>query len=270
MTEIITQTRKHELVKTTLISSRDTQKDQHRSQLIIWTPRFIVLFTLTLAGGLSAASLLTRGWQNGYYDGNWVLLIQSASIFAVWIALALRSRTVWARMGAIFGCLWTLFTAMSFVASLRSVMPELPIIAYINAAAACALFGSYVSLSVNHIPVGRWDSWFFRIASASGGMIAIAAFFLMPVETRLAGFASTVAALALYLCSATWWLRPSCWKTQPGPTFFFGMSPVILLLLSIPRAFSGATNFLFLQISLLCLLLGALRTLQGERQRARG
>ena len=43
---------------------------------IIWTPRFIIIFALTLVLGLSIESLLTQGWFDGYYSGLWIFQVE--------------------------------------------------------------------------------------------------------------------------------------------------------------------------------------------------
>jgi hypothetical protein len=233
--------------------------------VIIWTPRFIVLFSLVLTLGLSLASLLTQGWQNRYYSSEWILVTETALILATWIAVLRCSRASWARFAAIFGSSWAIFTCLNFATSLLNISADQPFIAYLNVLISCSLLGCYISLSLHRIPQRRWDIGFLTIAPALGGALVIIATLFTPVEARsLPGFASLLAAVALYLSIATWWLRPSCWKAQPGPAFFLGIAPLILLLLAIPDAFNSAANFFFLQVSLLCSLLGALRILQGE------
>jgi hypothetical protein len=274
MAKSTTQSKQHNeemlthIAETQAISLENEQEDgslaSHRSP-IIWTPRFIVIFALTLAGGLSLASLTTQGWDNHYYQPEWILLGNTAILFAVWSAISICARSLWARIGGIFGCLWTIFTAINFVASLLTVNVGLAVIAYLNAATNTALFICYCVFSTSHIPFRSWDRWFFRIAPVVGGCLALTGFFFPPQFVgRVPGLASTTAATALYLAIAAWWLRPSCWKTQPGAAFFLGMAPLISLMLAIPHAFNGSSNFFFLQISLLCSLLGAMRLLQGE------
>jgi hypothetical protein len=94
-----------------------------------------------------------------------------------------------------------------------------------------------------------------------------------------------VAAAALFLSIAIWWLRPSCWQHQPGPTLLFGLSPLLLLTIAIPNSVlhepdfflaqlvsfriysygaNNETHFFLAQVSLLCLLLAAMRILKCE------
>jgi hypothetical protein len=243
--------------------------DEHASIVspapVIWTPRFIVLFFLVCVTGLSLASILTQSWLNGYFAGFWVLLAFTALNFGGWFALALAARTSWARIGAIFGCAWSVFEAISFLMSLLAVNPQAPIIAHLNAATNSALLGCYVALSINRTAFRRWDSWFFRIAFVLGAIAIPLIYLLVPADIRELYLLETItAAVELYLCIFVWWLRPSCWQAQPLPTFLFGIAPVILLLLALPDFADKEANFFFSQIVLLCILLAVIRTLQGE------
>jgi hypothetical protein len=261
--ETLAQTAENHVISTQNTEG-DTSPDSYQSP-IIWTPRFIIIFALTLTVGLSLASLFTQGWDNHYYQPGWILLSNTAIIFSIWIAIIIRARSQWARVGGIFACLWAIFTGINFIASLLMVNANLAVIAYLNAVTNIALLGCYFVFSTNHMPFFRWDRWFFRIAPALGLCLALSGFFFAPtLAGQLPGLASTTAAVALYLAIAAWWLRPSCWKTQPGPAFFLGLAPLVLLMLAIPHTFNGSSNFFFLQISLLCSLLGAMRILQGE------
>jgi hypothetical protein len=237
---------------------------------IIWTPRFIVIFFLVGVTGLSLGSILTQGWLNGYYAGSWVLLAYTVLTFGGWLAVAFAARTSWARMGAIFGCTWSIFEAISFLMNLLAVNPQARIIGHLNAATNIALLGCYVSLSINRTTFRRWDGWFFRLAFVLGAIAIALIYLLIPSNIRAPYLLETItAAVALYLCIFVWWLRPSCWRAQPSPTFFFGIAPVILLLLAIPGLADKEANFFFTQMVLLCVLLGVIRTLQGERRHSR-
>ncbi|HZO71871.1 MAG TPA: hypothetical protein VFB60_06680 [Ktedonobacteraceae bacterium] len=232
---------------------------------IIWTPRFILIFGLTLVVGLSAATLLTEGWMNKYYAGEWILLSYIVLLSGGWIAVITRARSPWIRIGGIFGCTWGFLTGISYLLSLLPVDPQSPIIAHLNAATNSALLGAYICFSITRTSVRRWDTLFFRFAPIIGGCIIILIFLLIPAEDRsLSKLESTIAGVTLYLCLLVWWLRPSCWKTQPGPTFLFGLAPVILLILAIPGAITPDANFFYTQVMLLSVLLGILRIVQGE------
>jgi hypothetical protein len=261
--ETVAQTAENQVISTP-ITQENANADGY-----IWTPRFIVIFALTLILGLSLASLFTQGWDNHYYQPGWILLGNTALIFGIWIAIMIRTRSQWVRIGGIFACIWVIFTGINFIANLLMVNADLAVIAYLNATTNLALFGSSFVLSTNRIPALRWDRQFFRVAPILGVFLALPGFFFPPTHIGgLQNLASTTAAAALYLSIAAWWLRPSCWKAQPGPTFFLGLAPLLLLMLAIPHTFNGSSNFFFLQISLLCSLLGAMRILQGEIQQS--
>ncbi len=274
MAESITRSKQHgeetsvQTAENHIIATQGTKENVGAASYyspIIWTPRFIVIFALTLTVGLSLASLFTQGWDNHYYQPGWILLGDTAIIFGIWIAVVLRARLQWARIGGIFACIWAVFTGINFIANLLMVSSDLAVIAYLNAMTNLALFGCYVVFSTNRIPFQRWDRWFLRIAPILGVLLALPGFFFPPIHVGgLPNLASSTSAVALYLSIATWWLRPSCWKAQPGSAFLLGMAPLLLLMLAIPHAFNGSSNFFFLQISLLCSLLGAMRILQGE------
>lgn len=234
---------------------------------IIWTPRFIITFTLTLICGLSAASLLTQVWLNGFYRGDWLFLLYTALLFGYWIVVTVRTHSLWIRFGGIFGIIWAIFTGISFVTNLLAVSPASPIIAHLNAATNSALLGSYICLSIDHTPFHRWDRWFFRIAPLLGGCIILLAYFFLPPDLQVFNVLESItAAVALNLCILVWWLRPSNWKVQPGPTLLFGLAPFFLLILAATRPLDHETNFFFSQVVFLCILLGILRILQGERR----
>ncbi|HEU5226922.1 MAG TPA: hypothetical protein VFU49_03845 [Ktedonobacteraceae bacterium] len=234
--------------------------------LTIWTPRFIIIFGLALVVGLSTAALLTEGWTSKFFVGEWVLLAYMALLAGGWIALLVWTRSPWIRIGATFGGLWTILMSISYILSLLTVDPQSPIIAHLNAATTSALLGAYICLSINRTSLRLWDNLFFRFAPMIGAGIAILIFLLMPAENRsLSSFESIIAGVMFYLCVLVWWLRRSCWQTQPGPTFLFGIAPVIQLLLAIPGVITPDANFFFTQVMLLSILLGILRIIQSER-----
>jgi len=84
---------------------------------IIWTPRFIVAFALTLVFGLSIASLLTQGWLNNYYTGQWVFQVYVILISISWLTLFVLTHSRWVRIGSIFGCIWVLFITLNIILS---------------------------------------------------------------------------------------------------------------------------------------------------------
>jgi hypothetical protein len=235
---------------------------------VIWTPRFIVIFALILIVGLSADSLLVQARDNGYLPGNVVLLVHLAFIFVMWVVIIVQARSLWIRLGGIFGCIWAIFSAINLIITLHSISPNTPILAHLDAAFSSALLGCYICLSIERIPLRRWDAWFFSIAPIVAICFVMALFFLTPTDSRsFSTIEDAIAGIANVLCLLIWWARPSCWKVVPGITFLFGVAPFTILLLSIPGLADGDTNFFFWEVMLLCILLGTIRFLQGDLRR---
>ncbi len=251
---------------------------------IIWTPPFIILFTLTLVFGLGIESLLTQGWLNHYYKGQWVFQAHVIFICCCWLAILVVARSSWVRLGSIFGCIWALFMTANIIIHALNLNPSL--LAHVNAATCIALLGSYICLSIARTPFSHLDTWFFGLAPIAGILAVALIYFLTPAHARsLSALENAIATVALVLSLLVWWIRPTSWKAQPGPTFLFGCVPAILLLLSIPGMGFNSSNyflahvvlhpisnlatsepgFFFSQVALLCLLLGTMRILKGER-----
>jgi hypothetical protein len=251
----------------------------------VWTPLFMVTFASLLILGLSGDALFAEGWLAHFYTGQWIMQAHVAIAGILWLLLAIFARSRWVRIGAIFGCIWAIFMSIDIIIISTSGNVGSPLIPPVNAALCIALLGAYTCLSMEQIPFRRWDALFFGLAPI-GGILAVAlVYFLTPAGTWSLGlFEGYVAMTALVLATLIWWLRPSCWTAQPGPTFLFGVAPLILLLLAIPSAgfnesnfflaqvvlipLSSQTiteaNFFFSEVVLLCLILGTLRMLKGQ------
>ncbi len=232
---------------------------------IIWTPRFIASFALLLALGLSLSAILTRGWLDRYYASAWVLLAYAGLIFVCWCAVIIYARSSWIRLGGIFGLLWTLLAGLFFILTLFPLDPQATMPGVLNAAAASALLGSNICLATAYTPFRRWDRLFFYLVPLLIVAVVVGDYFLTPAAMRSWGYTGNGVAVALMgLTAAVWWLRPSSWRVQPGPTFLFGVACIIPLFLALPDYATAEHHFFFSQIMLLCLLLGALRILQCE------
>lgn len=256
----------------------------------VWAPFFMVTFAAIIVLGLSAEALFAEGWMVHFFVGQWIMQAHVIIVGIVWLALTVLARSYWVRIGGIFGCIWAIFMSIDITIISASRNPASPLIPHVNAAICIALLGAYLCLSMDQIPFHRWDAFFFGLVPI-GGILAVAlAYFLSPADARSLGlFEGYVAMTALVLSTLVWWLRPSCWKTQPGPTFFFGIAPLLLLLLAIPNIgfnpsnfflalvvlgppYTSTTiqaNFFFSEVVLLCLTLGALRILRGQFTRSR-
>jgi len=236
--------------------------------MVIWTPRFIVLFTLMLAAGLTIDSMFVQGWANHLIVAAWVLLGHVVVATGCLLGIIVVTRSRWIRLGSIFGCAWAIFTGINLLWTPTMLGPTSPIPAYMNAAISSALLGSYICFSLEQTPLSRWDGWFFSIALLVSLCVLFLSYVLMPIDSRsLAAVGSGIAATCLILNMLVWWLRPSCWKTQPGATFLLGVMPAIFLLLAIPSVGRGQTNFYLSQVAYLAFLLGVVRVLQGEMRK---
>src|SRR5215472_13734934 len=104
---------------TIIEDSESTVEETHQAipststQAIIWTPRFIVIFALVLVVGLADEGLLAEGWENRLYAGDWILLIHAILALGGWIFILVRARSWWIRSGAIFACVWALFSCLN-------------------------------------------------------------------------------------------------------------------------------------------------------------
>jgi hypothetical protein len=237
--------------------------------LIIWTPAFILRFVLVLVIGLSAAGLLTEGTVNNYYPGEWPELLFTVIAFTVWFAIFASASSIWVRLGATLGIIWTGFMGLRFCVTLLIPHDQTyTIIAHLTAAQDIALLGSYLCLSIAYTPFRRWDTWFFRIAPF---IAAISVFILYryasgQLQHTLRGLENSVAEVTLLLCFCIWWLRPSCWKFQPGPTFILGLIPLIQLIFSLPHTYTNGEPIFFTLVVLLMSALAAMRVLQYEQK----
>ncbi|MFL5694884.1 MAG: hypothetical protein ACJ795_24095 [Ktedonobacteraceae bacterium] len=243
----------------------DNSEAAATTSAVIWTPRFIVIFALVLVLGLSLESVLTQAWSNHFINASWVISAHVACIVGCVLAIIGTTRSWWLRMGGIFACIWAVFTIFNQFLILSTLIPTSPVPAYVNAAICSALLGSYICFSLERTPHTTWDTWFFRIALTIGICIVGIIFFVTLVtQGPLSTIESGIAALGLVFAALVWWLRPSCWQTQPGPTFLFGLTPTITLLLSLTALGHGPTNFFLSQVALLTFLLASIRLLQSE------
>ncbi len=244
----------------------DTQVTPDPTATIIWTPRFMVEFFLLLVVGLSVQSILALVWSSGFLQAPWILGAQLLCLTGFLVALLRVSRSRWLRTGAIFGCIWTIFTALNQLSVFVPLPPFSPVPAYLNAIIASALLGCYICLSLERTPLTAWDNWFFKLTPAIGVCAAVA-IFIVTVATRgsFSAIESGLAALGIIFSMLVWWLRPSCWLTQPGPTLLYGLTPALTLLLNLTSLGRGETNFFLTQVTLLAFLLATLRVLQAAR-----
>ncbi len=250
---------------------------------IIWTPRFMVFFWLILILGLSLESVLTQGWLNKYYLGQWVFQGHVIVDALAWIVLLVVAKGRWMRIGALFGLTWAAFMTVNL--SVQVIFPTLPLatLAHINVLTCLALLGCYVCLSIDRFPMHPWDAWVFGLLPLAG-LVITALLYLTGAERSLTILEDDISTAALILSALVWLARPTCWKNAPAPTVLFSCVPLLLLILSGANAGYNAANyfltrvvlspnynatttepnFFFSQVALLCLLLGTIRLIKCE------
>lgn len=241
--------------------------------LIIWTPGFIIRFALLLVLGLSIAGLLTEGWVNGHYPGEWNELFYTVAAFTCWFVVFLSAYSLWVRLGAALSIIWTAFMGLHFCLTMlfplnQSYSAAAHVAAAVVVATNIALLGSYLCLSIAYTEFHHWDTWFFRLAPIVAALGILAAYhFAPPQQHSLQGLENSMAEITLGLCLCLWWFRPSCWKVQPGPTFLLGMIPLLQLFFSMGYSYTGGEPIFFTMVALLLSALVALRILQREQMR---
>jgi hypothetical protein len=254
-------------------------------EAVIWTPRFIVLFAAVLALGVSLESLLTQGWSIRWFSGTWVFLVHLALVAAGWIILLRGSRSRWMRFGAAFGLVFVAFVAINVILQEILFQPSSYLLAHVNVVTFLALAGCYLCLSIDSLPIGRWDSWLLGLLPVLG-VVLLVPIFIVRSDRSLAGWENSISLVALILSVLMWWGRPACWKNMPGQTLLFGAVPLLFLLLDLVYVSSGSFNFFpvhvaqnapatyttrqtvffFSQVVLLCLLLGQMRLAKSENR----
>ncbi len=248
-----------------LPTSGNMEQETQAPRPVVWTPRFIVIFFLTLVVGLSVESLLTGGWPNGAYRTERILLGHTVLILTCLVALIVKGRSTWIRMGAIFGCIWATFTGASYIALMLGINGRSGIELEFQAAMACALLGTYICFSTHTLPFRRWDSIFFWLAPLAGGSGVAILYALSrtnPHHARV--LVSATITVLLWLSVAIWWLRPSCWRSQSCITFLLGLAPLLMIVVPSIAPDNIGTPLFVEQVLSLCILLGVMRVLQGE------
>ena len=273
------------------VPAQDGQQDEHDAPVVpaeagvIWTPRFIILFAATLVLGLSLESLLTQGWSIRWYSGEWVFLPHLALVSAGWIALWRVSRSRWMRLGVVFGLIFVAFVTINIILQAILFQPSGYLLAHVNVLTFLALAGCLLCLTLDHLPVRRWDAWILGLLPVIGVVLLVPVYILRG-DRSLAGLENSISIVALVLSTLIWWIRPTCWRNAPGPTFLFGCVPLLLLLLDVAYVSSGSFNFFpvhvnqnatatfstrqnvffFSQVVLLCLLLAIKRLVLSEKR----
>ncbi|GER86050.1 hypothetical protein KDW_02120 [Dictyobacter vulcani] len=165
--------------------------------------------------------------------------------------------------------MWALCMLGQFWLSRHGHGTQDAIMLQVRASANSALLASMLCLSIGRIRLKLWDAIVLWLLLLVFCIYLAYSYFKVPGgESSLLFVESRIIPIALYVSTALWWLRPSCWRDQPGPTFLFGLTPIMLFFLFRSDTLNTEQNVFFLQVFFLCLLLGAIRILQGERRSA--
>lgn len=255
----------------------------HDQGSIIWTPRFMLLFAFVLVAGLSAESLLTQGWLNSSYSGQWVFQVHVILIGIAWLVLLVRARSRWVFIGAIFGLAWTACMTADITIQAAIGDTHVDVMEQVNILVCLSWLGCSICLAIDRSLLRPWDAWLLGLLPVVGAL-ASALLFLFSREYSLYSLERSIATVAIVFSAVVWFARPSRWRRAPGLSVLFGLIPVILLgmdaangwynsinfflarVVLYPQQSIGVrdTNFFFSQVALLCLLLGIMRLLKCE------
>lgn len=253
---------------------------------IIWTPRFLLGWLLILVLGLSITSVMTTSWSNELFIAlpfsvQIIMLLEIVLVALVWLIIGIFTHSFWLRVSSLFGGLWALFMVVSVLANSWGMSATSDLQAYFNVASCVSLLGGFLGLASDGMLLKRWDH-LLLILILPGVILGVGGTYLLTSSANDLTIENAIAAGALISSCAIWWLRPSCWKTQPGSTFLLGVVPLILLLQAVSngsmhnmfllqvanpatKARLNPNNFFLAQVALLALFLGFLRVLKSEK-----
>ncbi|GLV56449.1 hypothetical protein KDH_32900 [Dictyobacter sp. S3.2.2.5] len=236
------------------------------TQAIIWTPPFTVFFTALLGFGLGLASLLTFIWLNsGLYSVERVAIVYSVVLMVAWLVVLLTGHSWWVRGGALFGLIWAACSFGGFWLSKHGVGAQDPLTIQMHAATNSALLAGSLCLSVARVRLKLWDAILLWLVLLAFCAYLGYSYLKVPAGSNsLLFIEGRIVAWTLYLSVAIWWLRPSCWRDQPGLTFLFGLATILFIVLNRSSTLTTEQNVFFLQVGFLCLLLAAVRVFQEE------
>ena len=113
------ETRAEELSASPANAQDNAADDKAPEAKVIWTPAFLLIFTLTLVLGLSAESLLAQGWSASLFHGEWIILTQVILGALGWLGLGSVTRSRWIRVGSVFGGLASIFMLLNIFLHLQ-------------------------------------------------------------------------------------------------------------------------------------------------------
>lgn len=235
---------------------------------ILWTPAFILFFALLFGLGMSIASLVSYIWVNSQlYPVDKIGTTYTVVLLGIWLIVLIRARSGGIRLGAAFGCTWALGMFGQFWLNSHSVGPQAAIMIEMSALSNSALLGNALCLSTARIQLRQWDTIFLWVLPVLFCGYLVYSYLRAPVDTHsLLFIEGKIASITIYLTIGVWWLRVGCWQDQAGPAFLFGLAAILWLAADKVGNITTELALFMLQLFFLCLILGAMRILQGERR----
>lgn len=233
---------------------------------VIWTPGFTVIFGLIVILGLSGASMITQGWTNAYYPLGVVLILYHIPVLIGWIILFRLTQSFWLKCSALLGVLWVVLSCSYYWGTYNWLDPFSTLTLHLQVTAGVVFAGAYLCLSLASLSESRWDVWFFRLTPVLLIlMLGIALYFRLYTGTLLGNTEVVMANEVEYFSLSVLWLRPACWKAQPGPTFLFGLFPLIATIATMLTAISNTTQrFFFIQVAFIAMFLAIIHLIRQE------
>jgi hypothetical protein len=268
-------TDKHVSVSTNDTISQQTEDQTSQTQPpliaeggILWTPAFILFFAILFGLGMSIASLISYIWVNSQlYSVDQIGKTYSIVLLGIWLITLIRVRSVGIRLGAAFGCIWIIGILGQFWLNSHSFSPQAAIMTEMRAVSNGALLGSALCLSTGHTRLRRWDIIFLWLLPLLFCSYLAYSYIKAPTDMRSSLFIEgKIASITIYMAIGVWWLRLGCWHDQAGPTFLFGLAAILWLASDNIGTINTELSLFILQLFFLCLALGAVRMLQGERR----
>jgi hypothetical protein len=244
------------------------QEESAGKDPIIWTPPFIIFFTLFTGLGLGIATLLTFIWLNSaMYSPAHLFMLYGGITFLCWLLVIVKGRLLWTRIGGIAGCLWALFMVIEYWFIAHGIDSQSDTLMQIHLATGCTLLGASLCLSYARTRVNRWDTllgWLIPLCICT--YLALSYIHAPAGIPKVLYLEGRLVTLSLMLSVVVWWLRPASWAIQPGLTFFFGVIALLQLYLTLSAQFYNENTLLFQQVVFLAVILSALRVYQAEKR----
>lgn len=233
----------------------------------LWTPIFILFFTVLVGVGVSIASLLSFIWANSQlYSVDKIGRAYLIVLLVIWLAIIVRARSGGIRLGAVLGCIWTFGMFGQFWLDSHGVVPQAAIMIEMRAVSNSALLGTALCLSTSRTRLQRWDTTILWLLPLLFCSYLAYSYLKAPANVRSMLFIDgKIASLTIYLTIIVWWLRLGSWRDLTGPSFLFGLAAILWHTADKVGYINTELSLFMLQLFILCLILGAIRTLQGER-----